>query len=183
MSPLGKIFLKTLINCNQITQHYFSASGCMAMLAISCTPVADPRQGGLFGYSPQDYERRIKEREDSLRQAEAAGAEQQGQQENLQTQVGETKAERDRLKAELSSFDKDLDKLRRQLQVQKSANAVTQQKQQQLEGELNALRQNSWRTGKQLDSGNVTDKEQEIAQLKKRLGDLMEEAEILGRME
>lgn len=182
MPPLRKVLLKTLLNSLK-SLVITSLTLVVTILAISCTPVADPRQGGLFGYSPQDYERRIKEREDRLHQAEATGAEQQAQREDLQTQVGETKVERDKLKTELSSFDKDLDKLRRQLQAQKSANPITQEKQQQLEGELNALRQNSWRTGKQLDSGNVTDKEREIAQLKKRLADLMEEAEILGRME
>ena len=155
----------------------------VSMVAVSCTPVADPRQGGLFGYSPEDYERRIREREAKLQQVEETSTANYTEKDRLEAEITSTQAERDRLQGEIAAFDRDLNTLRNSLSAQEHKTAASRQQQQQIEEQLNSLRRNSWRTGKQLESGDVAGKEQEIAALRQKLAGLMEEAELLGRLE
>lgn len=49
---------------------------CGALLLSGClgADTGDPRRGGLFGYSPENYERRIQEREDRYQEAREENA-------------------------------------------------------------------------------------------------------------
>jgi septal ring factor EnvC (AmiA/AmiB activator) len=160
----------------------FMSLSLLCLLLTSCTPVADPRQGGLFGYSPEDYERRIKEREQRLDQVQIEGQEQQTQQSALQAEIKDTEAERNRLQANLHNFDSDLAKLRSSLKSRNLQSTAAQQKQQALDNELKALSKSSWKTSRQLEGGDVQGKEKEIAQLRAKLAELTKEAEILGQL-
>ena len=87
---------------------------------------SDPRQGGLFGYNPKAYERRIQEREARLNasseEAKSAGEEQT----RLQASVAEQERRKADARKRLDAMNEDLAKTGRVLNAVKTRDARAQ---------------------------------------------------------
>ncbi len=152
------------------------------LLVPACTPVADPHQGGLFGYSPELYEQRIQEREARLAQTQSQGQAEQARTADLQQDIAASGEELQRLKKEMDTITVELMQTREALKRTEVQSAEAEKKLAELQADLQELSRTSWKTEKQLDQGDIAAKEKEVDALRKQLNALMEEAELLGRL-
>ncbi len=149
-------------------------------LLPGCAPVADPRQGGLFGYSPELYEQRAAERRQRLGQLEAETVRQQKEKEGMTSALAAKGKEVAGLKEKTASLEKDLSSLRASLQQQEEKTAAAGKRKRQLEQRLRELEEEF----RQLNSSAVTlsEKQQKLQRLQQEKEKLQKEAELLSTL-
>lgn len=147
-------------------------------LLAACGPQStDPREGGLFSYSPKAYEQRLKDRRETLGQTqeERDAAEQQAV--ALEREAGTIRQKKTAVLQDLDDMGKDLDRIEAGLISSASrfdAHAVEKQK---INKEITAIREQL--KGVPAKSDDVKAQEQEAQRLRQRLQTLMAEAEAL----
>ncbi len=145
---------------------------------LSCATTDDPRQGGLFSYDPEAYEKRLEQRRQILEELQKS---QQAEQEKTQTLESEVRVKQEELEKQrerLSALDADLEKIQQEVsQYQAQTSVKTKEKEQiekqikQLKAQLHALQNNT-----QL---SVAERETRIAQLKSEIDELLQLAAVL----
>jgi chromosome segregation ATPase len=156
--------------------------GCCALLA-GCAAGGDgdgdPRKGGLFGYDPQAYERRIHEREarvsTSAEEAKAA----QEEQTRLEASVAAQERKKTDARKKMDAMNAELAKTRRALDAVKKQDSRVQasldemrRRHAELSGQLGRLEKEPDRPGAQAERERL---DAEIQRLKR-------EAEALGSL-
>ena len=150
----------------------------MALLFLTgCVRTTDPRQGGLFSYSPSAYEARQQEREARLSQIEAEQMNELATQQALQTQQTAVSAQVNQQRQQLAAMQNES----RALAVSLNNIKTTNQEQQ---NRLAQLRSRQTAVDNQLSSLNQTQdlatKQALFEQLRRELRLLEQEAAILA---
>ena len=160
------------------------AGGCLLMLfslgACVSSTETDPRKGGLFGYNPDAYEKRIEERKATLASTEADNEQARQQSQTLEASKKQSQARHEALKTQLAALYSESGRLESQLKIAKTANVAQEQELKRLQDEVAALRANTIKTN----NSNASDaaKQAEIGRLQKRMDELLKEAEELSSL-
>lgn len=152
----------------------FSLEGC-----VSSTET-DPRKGGLFGYNPKAYEKRIEERKATLSATESDTQEAKLESQKLEATKQEKLTQHEALKTRLAALYSETGKLQKQLEQAKAANPGQEQEKKRLQDEVATLRANTIKTNNSNDSDAA--KQEKIKQLQQRMDKLLEEAEALSSL-
>lgn len=152
------------------------------LLSSGCAPVADPRDGGLFGYSPDLYEQRAKERKQKLKKVETEIEIKQNNNRILHDDLKAQGLEIERLQSLLGSLDSELITLQKKIKEMHHSNKKAQAKQAEISLRIKEILDASKRANWQVENGMLTDKESEIQRLKEKLNGLVAEAELLGQL-
>ena len=154
----------------------FTTLGLVVLLGASgCNMTDDPRQGGLFSYSPDKYERRLQDREARLASIEAEQAAEERQSSSLSRDLTVKQKEVAKLKASLNAEQKKIDSQLNRIKKDKSK--ATQAA--ELSRKNAAIRQDAARIDTIDDNAA---KKKEIQALRKRLEELKMEADALSRL-
>ncbi len=161
-----------------------SIAAALLMLAslgacVSSTET-DPRKGGLFGYNPKAYEKRIEERKTKLSETEADTEKQKQQTQQLETSKQEKLTRHEVLKAKLATLYSESGKLESQLKTVKAANSRQEKELSRLKNEVAGLRSNTIKTNNS--NASDADKQAKIKQLQQLMDELLEEAEALSAL-
>ena len=89
-------------------------------LGEGCQTTDNPREGGLFSYDPQAYDRRLEERRQRLDQAKQEQAAEQQRTSQLEAEAADKRAQRDALAADLAALDSDIARLETRIAQAKS---------------------------------------------------------------
>jgi chromosome segregation ATPase len=152
----------------------------IALLPAGCALSDDPREGGLFSYSPSKYEQRQEERQSTL-----TGLKQETETEK----AASAKLEQERkdkaqalaaLRKQTSALAADIAAMSAKLNSIKAGNAA----QEARLNELKTLRKNLSDSAAQLEksAGSETDGQVRLDELRKQLQELEQEADALSRM-
>lgn len=154
----------------------FTTLGLVVLLGASgCNMTDDPRQGGLFSYSPDKYERRLQDREARLASIEAEQAAEERQSSSLSRDLTVKQKEVAKLKASLNAEQKKIDSQLNRIKKDKSKAAQADE----LSRKNAAIRQDAARIDTIDDNAA---KKKEIQALRKRLEELKMEADALSRL-
>jgi chromosome segregation ATPase len=154
----------------------FTTLGLVVLLGASgCNMTDDPRQGGLFSYSPDKYERRLQDREARLASIEAEQAAEERQSSSLSRDLTVKQKEVAKLKASLNAEQKKIDSQLNRIKKDKSKAAQAAE----LSRKNAAIRQDAARIDTIDDNAA---KKKEIQALRKRLEELKMEADALSRL-
>jgi chromosome segregation ATPase len=149
-------------------------------LTAGCGPTTtDPRQGGLFSYNPEAYEQRLQQRRAEKQRLEQENQQLQKEQQDLEAQSDLTRAERARLRRQLGDMDQDLAMVEQKLARVKARTKQQKYKLWKAQTKLkNAKRRMAILEDHQ---SRASAKDQaEYERLRKRLDQLMDEAEALS---
>jgi hypothetical protein len=150
------------------------------LTASGCATTDNPREGGLFGYNPKAYERRIAERESALKTLQDDQAREQQETKQLEDSISRKQAEKDALDQQLARIDADIGKIAQQVQKTKVQTKVQEQKRTKLSAEIKALKvQRDNLT--QSPASDLTAQRAEIDKLERQLELRRQEAEALAR--
>ncbi len=95
------------------------------LLLMGCTATTtDPSKGGLFSYSPEAYEARIKEREARLAAIEAQQAKEREENEALKKAVGERVVTVAAQQGQLREMQANIENLKKRLEQSKSTDTA-----------------------------------------------------------
>lgn len=151
------------------------------MLAAGCATTEDPRKGGLFGYNPDAYERRLAERREVLAQEENRQAFQKQETATLEASVQAKQSEKDHYEAEMAKMDNDLDRLYGRLVALRKLTQQQQADKASIQAQADAVAKRLARL-KSDGGAQEEQKRAEIEQLRKKLDLLLQEAEALSKM-
>ena len=155
--------------------------GLLILLTAGCQTTDDPRQGGLFGYNPEAYERRLAEKQAKLDQAEQEAAAEQERSRTLEAEAASKMEERDLLAEDLASLEADLERAETELASFKGRTEAAEKKRWQLSVRLKSTKSRLARLKSSQGSDQETMKA-EIKRLQERIDRLLEEAEELSKM-
>ncbi len=153
----------------------------LSVLAAGCATTDNPREGGLFSYNPEAYERRLEEREAELSQAEENQDDETGRADRLERELAGKQGDRDALKRQIAGLDRDILDIETLI---KSTVARTREQEQQLwrvNVRLGAVKRDLKRAKSAADK-SVDAMKKEVVRLNRKLDELMEEAEQLSKM-
>ncbi len=86
------------------------------MLLSGCqTTTTDPRKGGLFGYNPKAYEKRLDDRRNLKVDLERQNTEIKQESEKLKEEYTSKQAEQDDLARKVASLDEEVDKIEKEI--------------------------------------------------------------------
>lgn len=163
---------------------FISIAGCLLLLlsleACVSSTETDPRKGGLFGYNPKAYDKRIEERKATLATTEADTQSAKLETQQLETNKQEKLAQQEALKSKLTALYSESGKLQKQLEQVKAANVGQEKELKRLQDEVAALRSNTIKTN----NSNTSDaaKQAEIKRLQQHMDELLEEAAALSAL-
>ncbi|MFH2059412.1 MAG: hypothetical protein ABIJ59_10995 [Pseudomonadota bacterium] len=159
-------------------------AGCLLILlnlgACVSSTETDPRKGGLFGYNPEAYEKRLEDRKATLSATEADTQNAKLESQQLEASKQEKLSQHEALKTELAALYAQSGKLESRLEKVKTTNVAQEQALKRLQDEVTALRGNTIKTNNSNASDTV--KQARIEQLQKRMDELLKEAEELSSL-
>ncbi len=130
---------------------YIPAVVTSALLLGACATTDDPREGGFIGgvqgLSSGAYDRRIQEREESLRRLNEIKRELGSEQERLSSERQRSQARLAELQRQLSRLDQEVARLTRRLEREQQQLAGDREKTAGLKRDLGQLRQQIARAG------------------------------------
>jgi chromosome segregation ATPase len=165
-------------------KHFILAAGCLLMLlsleACVSSTETDPRKGGLFGYNPKAYEKRLEEKKATLATTEADTQNAKLATQNLETTKQEKLADHEALKTKLAALYSESGKLQKQLEQVKATNSGQEKELKRLQDQVAVLRTDTIKTN----NANTTDaaKQAEINRLQQHMDKLLEEAAALSAL-
>ncbi|MBM9519414.1 hypothetical protein JWG39_06215 [Desulforhopalus vacuolatus] len=158
-----------------------TSSVILACLLFSgCTHNPDPRQGGLFGYSPNLYQQRIDQKNAELQSVEENTAVEGGKTVSLESDVFSERLRVSKLQQKVNKASRNIKDLQRRLDRMKFQSSKAEKTRAELEKKLASL-QNSFQRSS-APKGDIARQEAEIKSLESQLLELMKEAELLGTL-
>lgn len=152
---------------------------CGILLLSGCATSTDPRQGGLFSYSPSAYEQRQQEREAHLnairedqRREEAASASLETERSRKAAAVSQQQKQLKSLQSELTATSRNLDKLKASNAAQEAKLAELKRRGGTLNNDMNKAQLNK----------NPQSREAELERLRRELRQLQDEANALSSL-
>ena len=158
-----------------------SLSLCATLFLSGCFGASDnPREGGLFGYSPDAYQQRQDERRSILQGVEAQTEEEKAISRGLEQERSSRQATITRQEKELKAIDSELAATSRKLNALKTETADGEKKLIELKARHASLSAAKGTLEKSRDDTGY--KQREIERLQRELRKLEEEADALSRM-
>lgn len=161
-----------------------TAAGCLLIIfslgACASSTETDPHKGGLFGYNPKAYEKRIEERKAKLAETESDTQNAKQKSKLLDAAKNEKMAQHEALKNKLAALYSESGKLQKKLDQAKTANAGQEQELKRLQNEVTSLRSSTLKIN--TSSASDADKQKKIKQLQQKIDKLLEEAEALSSL-
>lgn len=154
---------------------------CTILLLGSCATTDDPREGGLFSYDPEAYEKRLVERRERLTKLEEKQEAEKQKSTELDEQKVRTADSLEDLAEKSKDLDKEIDKLEELIKNSKVRSEEKKQELWKINVELQAVKKKLARL-KSESSSDVAAKEKDIERLKMRIDELLKEAEELGNL-
>ncbi|MDL2267275.1 hypothetical protein LJC46_04720 [Desulfovibrio sp. OttesenSCG-928-G15] len=143
------------------------------MLVTACQTTTDPREGGLFSYSPKAYEKRQEERKSRLGQLKDEQQEHQAENESLSKSVADQKAKHAALNKKISGLNKEINSYKAANKAQQNKLNQLRSRQASLQKRANAVSGSSMSTAQ---------KEAEAAKLQKDVDRLTNEFNSLSML-
>ncbi len=154
---------------------------CLILCVSGCFGASNnPREGGLFGYSPTAYEKRQEERRATLRGLETQTEEEKAASGTLEKERTAKQAQVAKQEKDLKAMEKELAATSRKLNAIKAEDAETGKKLQELKARQSSL--TASRNALAQPGGNQEEKKKELEFLQRELRKLEEEAEALSRL-
>ncbi|MDR1243303.1 MAG: hypothetical protein LBM00_11070 [Deltaproteobacteria bacterium] len=152
----------------------------LVLLPVGCALSENPREGGLFSYSPSKYEQRQEERQTTLTGLKQETEAEKAASAKLEQERGNKARELAGLRKQTSALAADLDSISAKLSSIRAGNAA----QEARLNELKTLRKNLSDSVAQLEKsvGSEADGQARLDELKKQLRELEQEADALSRM-
>lgn len=161
------------------------AAACLLMLlslngCVSSSTETNPRKGGLFGYNPKAYEKRIEERKAILADTESDTQSARRESQKLDESKKEKLAQHEAIKNRLAALYSESGKLQKQLEQAKTANARQEQELKRLQDQVAALRTDTLK----INTSGVSDsaKQETIKQLQQKMDTLLTQAADLSSL-
>lgn len=148
------------------------------LTVIGCATTDDPRQGGLFGYNPAAYERRIAERETKLAALKQEGASETQRTARLKQDQVRKQGEKDAATRNLAELDQQIDAIEQKISSTRIQTKAQQQKHDKISSRLDQVK----RQMAGAKSGDDAEKRQEIDRLNAEIDRLLQEADALSTM-
>ncbi|MBU1196620.1 MAG: hypothetical protein KKE62_10775 [Proteobacteria bacterium] len=160
-------------------------AACLLMLlslnaCVSSSTETDPRKGGLFGYNPKAYEKRIEERKAILADTESDTQSAKLESRKLDETRQEKQARYEAMKTRLAALYSESGKLQQQLEQAKTANARQEQELKRLQDQVAALRTDTIKVN--TSSASDSAKQETIKQLQQKMDTLLKEAADLSSL-
>lgn len=158
-----------------------TSSVILACLLLSgCTRNPDPRQGGLFGYSPDLYQQRIEEKNAQLQNVEEDTAVESGKTVSLERDILSEKRRVSKLQQKVNKASRDIKEVQRSLDRMELQSSKAEKTRAELEIKLASLQKSFQQSS--APEGDIVRQEAEIKSLESQLAELMKEAELLGTL-
>jgi len=124
--------------------HFVIVSLFAATTLLGCAgQTTDPRQGGLFSYNPQAYEKRIQDRKEDLsgvdQSTQAAGE----QSSRLEAEKSSREKEKAALKKQLKKFSASVASLEKEIKSKQVKTIVQKKEQKRMITEINSIKSSS----------------------------------------
>jgi len=152
----------------------------VCLLLFGCTRNPDPRQGGLFGYSPDLYQQRIDQKNAQLQSVEEDTAVEGGKTVSLEKDVFSERLRVSKLQQKVNRASRDIKEVQRSLNRMKLQSSKAEKTRAELEKKLAALQSRFQQSS--APEGDLVRQEAEIKSLESQLTELMKEAELLGTL-
>ena len=146
--------------------------GAFLLLLASCATTEDPRQGGLFSYNPEAYEKRLAERRTALQGIQAEQRDQTERSRQLETELALKQTEYDTQKARLDALDNDLINIRRDLEKYQARTRAQSAEKKRIDREVKRLN-NQIQSLRDQDRPSADKNEEKIASLKAEIDELL----------
>ncbi len=153
----------------------------LLILLVSCQTTDDPRKGGLFSYNPEAYEKRLQQRRDELTRQQAIQAQAQQRRGELEATVARKEQRNRELRASLDGIDKQVAGLERTLAHTKALTAKQKAQQYRIASKLAELK-DRLKMLQGLPDQDLSAKQHVVDELKKRINQLLRQAEELSKM-
>ncbi|HQN17957.1 MAG TPA: hypothetical protein PKV86_02405 [Syntrophobacteraceae bacterium] len=152
------------------------------LAAAGCATTDDPRQGGLFGYNPEAYQRRIADREAALKSIEEQRAQQEQESVQLKETLAQKQAEKDALSAKLAQLNTNVSQIEQKIKKAKVQTANQEKQRARLAGEMKSVKGRLGELTSSSGDENVEAKRAEVEKLQRQVDHLLEEADALSKM-
>ena len=159
----------------------FLVIACCVALMCSCATTEDPREGGLFGYNPEAYEKRKAEREAKLKELEAEKAAAKQTTDDLENEKARKTQQNVELEEKSKRLDQEIGKLD---DLIANMRVRTEDQRKRLWGinvKLDAVKKELAEV-KAASTMSSELKEKEIERLQQKLDQLLAEAEELSKL-
>jgi len=162
------------------TRHWlFCALGTAIMIGGCAGQTTDPRQGGLFSYNPDAYERRLQDRREQLSAEERASQSTQAQSASLEAERTSRAAEKAALEKQVKKLSASLASLEKKIKAKQTTTAAQNSERQRILAELGSVKA-STRLADEME--DPEEKRLELERLKARRDTLEKEAANLMRL-
>lgn len=150
-----------------------------AILAVSgCATTDDPRQGGLFGYNPAAYQRRIAEREAALATLKQEDAVQRERTAQLTQDQRRVRSEKEAAAHRLAEMDREIGAIEKKISTAQVRTAAQKREYEDLNARLRQVKREMAGAA----GGDEATKRKEIDRLNAEIDRLLQEADALSNM-
>ncbi len=154
---------------------------CLSMvMAVGCATTDDPRQGGLFSYSPTAYERRLEQRRQNLTALQQNQREEEERSQQLESGIQTRQALLDQERERIRLLDAELARLQQHINQRQTQTAAQKAEKQRLRQELKRLQAQVSALGHESPLAQA-EKESKIDSIKREIDELSKLASQLAR--
>jgi chromosome segregation ATPase len=146
--------------------------GALLLLLASCATTEDPRQGGLFGYNREAYEKRLAERRAALQGIQVEQRDETERSRQLETELALKQTEYDTQKGRLDALDNDLINIHKDLEKYQARTRAQSAEKKRLDREVKRLN-NQIESLRNQNRLSIDEKEKKIASLKAEIDELL----------
>ena len=139
---------------------------------------SDPRKGGLFGYSPKNYEARLEERQSYLDELDQEYARSEQEKASLEQTKSAKQAKVAAQRKKLAALDREVNSLKAKIKRAKNNPSADPRRLSLLENRRQRIQSQSH----QLSGLSNTEREARIREMQRELKQLEAEADALSRM-
>ncbi len=141
----------------------------------------DPRKGGLFGYNPDAYEKRLQERRSTKDELERQQTAEEQKTRQLQGEIALKESEKEALQKQIADLDDEIARIEIKMATAKLDTEEQKRAQWKISTKLQSLK-GQLTTAKSPSNPATTAKKKEVERLKKEIDRLLEEAEALSTL-
>jgi chromosome segregation ATPase len=150
-----------------------------ALTVFGCATTDDPRQGGLFGYNPAAYQRRIAERETTLTALKQEDAVQRDQMAHLEQEQRRKRNEKEAAALRLADMDRQTSAIEKKISAARIQTAAQQREYEDINARLHQVKREM--AGAASGDDDAARRE-EIERLNAEIDRLLQEADALSNL-
>jgi septal ring factor EnvC (AmiA/AmiB activator) len=157
----GKIMVKKIIRCVPL------------LLIFGCATTDDPRQGGLWSYNPEAYEKRLEERRVALREIQGNQRNEENTTKHLKSELSAKKEKFTKEEERLESLTEELSKIRHDINQYQAKTNAQYNKKKRVQNEIQRLNNQIKALQDQAQLSEI-EKDKKITSLKREINELLE---------